>query len=539
MTATSGNSVGTLFDQAVTTHAGRVALIVNERRVTYAALRDDVVRTARGLAALGVGTGTHVGILLPNSPEWLHFALATLALGGVLVPINTLSRQRELVHAIKHADVGVLVTAARFLRHEYVEMLVAECPALGHPAPQGLRDPAFPHLRRVIVSGSGTTPPGALTAGECLDAGAPRGAAAPDRLLDDVSADTIAAIFFTSGSTAMPKGVVHTHGSMLRSADNIARTLGLGPDDVVWGYLPFFFTGGFVAIALTTLLTGGAVVLQETFDADDALRLLETTQATVVFGWPHQIQALVDHEGFDRRRLRVHKGVGANASWAPALYPPGHQAVSTYGMTESGPMSIATQWNDPIDLRTGTHGRPLQGVELRIADLETGRPLPPRTPGEILLRGSTMMSGYYKVPREACFDDEGFFHTGDRGWVDDAGCLHFEGRIKDVIKTAGVNVATREIEAVLEEHAQVRQAYVVGVPHATRGENPAAFVVTDGAVTAETLLAFCRERLASYKVPRHLFLRTESELPVAGSGKVLKQQLREEATALIAAQDPP
>jgi acyl-CoA synthetase (AMP-forming)/AMP-acid ligase II len=256
---------------------------------------------------------------------------------------------------------------------------------------------------------------------------------------------------------------------------------------------------------------------------------------TTIFGWPHQLQTLVEHDRFDRGRLVVHKGVGANAPWATALYPPDHRAVGTYGMTESGPMSIATHWTDSLALRAGTHGRPLPGVDLQITDMETGQILPAGASGEILLRGTTMMAGYYKVPREECFDDAGFFHTGDRGWVDDEGCLHFEGRIKDVIKTAGVNVAASEVEAVLQQHPQVRHAYVVGVPHATRGENPAAFVVADGNLSADGLLTFCRERLASYKVPRHVFFRTEDNLPMAGSGKVLKAQLREEATALVVA----
>jgi len=535
MTSLPVPSVGALLDRAATIHADRVVLIAGERRTTYAALHADVTRTARGLAALGVGAGAHVGILLPNSPEWLTFALAALTVGGVLVPLNTLSPQPELAYAIRHADVTVLVTTARFLRHEYLEMLQAECPALRHPAPAGLSDPTFPALRRVIVTGHVAPPPGALTGRACLEAGASVAASTIDTATRAVTSDATAAIFFTSGSTAFPKGVVHTHGAMLHSVVNIADTLGLTAADVVWGYLPFFFTGGFVAIALTTMSVGGSIVLQEVFDADKALDLLETTGVTTIFGWPHQIQTLVEQDRFDRRRLHVHKGVGANAPWAAALYPPNHLAVGTYGMTESGPMSIATHWSDPLALRAGTHGRPLPGVDLQIADVDTGQALAVGASGEILLRGTTMMAGYYKVPREECFDDAGFFHTGDRGWVDDTGCLHFEGRIKDVIKTAGVNVATSEVEAVLRQHPQVRHAYVVGGPPATRGENPAAFVVVDGTVSAEALLTFCRERLASYKVPRHIFFRTEGDLPVAGTGKVLKAQLREEATRIVTA----
>jgi fatty-acyl-CoA synthase len=525
-------SVGALLERAAATFPDRAALVAGDTSVTHAALREAAHRAARGLAALGVVKGTHVGILLPNSPEWLAFAFGAAALGGVLVPLSTLATGRELDHALRHADVSVLVTAERFRRHEYLATLLGLCPALARPAPDGLRSPEFPALRQVVVAGAESVPAGVRSAAACLAAAEGVAPGVVDAALARcVPADT-AAIFFTSGSTALPKGVVHTHGSMLASAANIADALGLTADDVVWGCLPFFFTGGFVAIALATLCAGGTVVLQEAFEPGQALGLLERTGCTVVFGWPHQIQAMIERPDFDRARLRVRKGVGANAPWAASLYPPGHEAVGTYGMTESGPMSVATRWSDPLSLRARGHGRPMPGVELRIADLASGAPLPPGEQGEILLRGTTMMQGYYKMPRDTCFDAEGFFHTGDRGWIDRDGVLHFADRLKDVIKAAGVSVASGEIEAVLRDHPLVRAAWVVGVPDPLRGERPAAFVVAAGAVTTEDLLAFCRERLASYKVPRHVFWRREDELPVAGSGKVLKERLREQAIAL-------
>lgn len=522
-----------LLDRTAAAQATRLAVVAGTRRLTYAELRNEALRAAGGLAALGVVKGTHVGLLLPNSPSWLAFALGAFKLGAVLVPLNTLSSAPELAHALKHADVTVLIMAARFLRHDYLDMLLGLCPALRCPAPDGLRSPELPALRRVVVTGIDAAPPGALTVAACLEAGASVSAPLTDAATRRCEPTDTGAIFFTSGSTAQPKGVVHTHGSMLASARNISDALGLTSEDVTWGYLPFFFTGGLVAIALASLCAGAAVVLQEVFEAGQALRLLETAGCTTIFGWPHQIQAVIEHPGYDRTRLRLRKGVGANAPWAASIYPPDHHAVSTYGMTESGPMCVATRWDDPLELRSASHGRPMPGVELRIADLETRAPQPVGKEGEILLRGTTMMQGYYKLPRDECFDADGFFHTGDRGWLDESGHLHFTGRIKDVIKTAGVSVATSEIEAVLRQHPHVREAYVVGVPHPTRGENPVAFIVPEGEVRTDALVAFCRERLASYKVPRHIFFRQDDALPVAGSGKVLKQRLRDEALALV------
>jgi len=528
------NSIGALLDAVATPHASRTALLHRDRRVTYGELRDESLRAARGLAALGVVKGTHVGLLLPNSPDWLFLAFGALRLGAVLVPLNTLSTPRELAHALYHADVHVLVMVARFLRHAYLDTVVELCPGLrAASSPRGLESPEFPTLRHVVVTERDALPPGVRALATVLEGYGAVPAALVTAATRQCGPADRGAIFFTSGSTALPKGVVHTHGSMLASAENIRDTLGLTADDVTWGYLPFFFTGGFVAIAMASIAAGASVVLQETFDAGETVRLLESTGCTVLFGWPHQIQAIIEHPSFDRARLKIHKGVGANAAWAAAMYPDNHRAVGTYGMTESGPMSVASRWNDRPEIRAGCHGRPLPGVELRIADPESGAVRGPGEEGEILLRGATMMESYYKTPREECFDRDGFFHTGDRGRLDQEGLLHFLGRLKDVIKTAGVNVAAGEIEAVLRQHPAVREAYVVGVPHPTRGENPAAFVIRSGEADAEELLAFCRERLASYKVPRHIFFRQEHELPAAGSGKVLKQRLQEEAVALV------
>jgi fatty-acyl-CoA synthase len=195
-------------------------------------------------------------------------------------------------------------------------------------------------------------------------------------------------------------------------------------------------------------------------------------------------------------------------------------------------MAASSRWDDPPAVRAGSHGRPMTGLEFQIADPESGRLLAVDAEGELLVRGTSLMLHYYKMTPHECFDANGYFHTGDLARLDATGHLHFLGRIKDVIKTAGVNVAAAEIEAVLQEHAAVKVAYVVGVPHPTRGENVAAFVVRrDEHCGDAELVRYCRERLASYKVPRHIVFCGEGELPVLGSGKVNKQALRALAVA--------
>src|SRR2546428_506379 len=315
----------------------------------------------------------------------------------------------------------------------------------------------------------------------------------------------------------------------------LAAVLGLAREARPGGYLPFFFAGGLVAVVLATLARGGAVVTQEVFEPGETLRLLEAERCTVFFAWPHQAEALIGHPRLAATRLALRKGVGANTKWAAALYPPDHHAVGTYGMTETLPLCTAWPWDAPLALRAGSHGPPVGGKEIRIVDPETGRALPAGREGEICVRGPTLFAHYYRHPPAECFDTEGFFHTGDLGRLDERGALHFLGRLKDVIKTAGVNVAAAEVEAVLLAHPAIGAAHVVGVPDPTRGENVAAFVVAKAAVTEEELLAHCRVRLASYKVPRHLWLRCEGELPEKASGKVDKAALRAEAARLLTA----
>lgn len=490
------------------------ALISARGRWTYAALAARVESVAAGLAARGVERGTHVGLLAPNWPEWLVLAFAVWRRGGVLVPVSTLYRPRELHHALALADVEVLLSARGFLRHDYATTL-AEAGAV-------------PTLRDVcwIDQPAGAHP---------VDLGA---LAADGGAADAARADDDATIVFTSGSTAEPKGAVHRQRSLALAAVEDAAVLGVGPDDRTWGYLPFFFAGGLVAVALATLAAGGAVVLQEVFEPGETLDLLARERVSVFFAWPHQAEALIAHPRFATTRLALRKGVGANTKWAAAIYPPDHSATSSFGMTETPPLCCAWPWNAPRERRVSSHGPPVGSRELRIADPTTGQALPQGQEGEICVRGPTLLRGYYKLDRAAAFDADGFFHTGDLGRLDEHGALHFVGRLKDVIKSGGANVAAAEVESVLAEHEAVAAAYAVGVPDPSRGESVGVFVVPKRDVEPDVLVAWCRERLASYKVPRFVWLRREHELPQKGSGKADKSALRAEAVRLTAEARP-
>lgn len=519
-------TLGALIDGLARRHGDRLALVAPECRLSFAELADESDRAALALAGMGVSVGTRVGLLMPNRPAWLACAIAAWKLGAIVVPLNTLFRAPELEYALRHADVSVLISVAGFLRHDYAAMLRELCPEIDRLGAAPLRSPRLPCLRQVIVAGE-PRPAGALAFDAWLDTEIETDRKWLTAAKKHIVPSLEAAIFFTSGSTAAPKGVVHTHASMRQAALNVADRLGITPQDRTWAYLPFFFNGGLVGVALATLSRGAALLLQEVFEPGETLELMRAEGCTLLFAWPHQAQALIAHPTFDRNTLRLHKGPGANAPWAAQLFPPSHQAVGTWGMTETGPMACSTRYDDPLALRASTHGRAMPGLEVHIVDPESGTPLPAGAEGEIVVRGSSLMARYYKTDPAGCFDRDGFFHTGDLGRLDESGHLHFIGRIKDVIKTAGVNVAAAEVEAVLAAHPKVRLACVTAVSHATRGENVAAFVVLrDQGCSEEDLLYFCRDRLAAYKVPRHLFFCAEGDLPVLGSGKIAKQQLR-------------
>lgn len=485
---------------------------------------EEVETAACWLGGLGVSKGTHVGLLCTNRPEWIFYAFGAWSLGAVLVPLSTLWKTHELAFAIRHADVEVLIAMPAFRGRNFVDDLTTIIPELMQGAEAGpLFHRNFPNLRWVrFLPDIPATHTARSVREESTDLKFVRS------LQERVKPGDRAVIFFTSGTTARPKAVVHCHEALLVSAQRIAQALGIEPADCWWGHMPLFWTGGFVLGLLATWSGGGRVVLQERVDAGEALRLLEQERCTIMAGW-HQAGPLLEHPDFAHRQLALCKG-SAHALADRLLAQP-HFAVGMYGLSETATCVACAQWHEPKDVRMTTCGRPLQGTEIRIVDPQTGKELPPGSTGEIYVRGVTLMEGYYKVPLEETFDREGFFHTGDLGFIDDTGRLHFVGRLKDVIKTAGVNVAAREVEETLEQHPHVESAHVVGVPHETRGENIAAFVVLrEGAITTkDELLNFCRQKLASYKVPRYVFFVCDVDIPRTATGKVEKAALKIEA----------
>ena len=517
-----------LIDRSAAEFAEREAVASDRGRLSYAELAEAAKSLASALIAAGVTKGVRVGLLMPNWPEWLTAAFGIVETGAWLVGLNTMSRAGELEYQLRRTDVGLLIGATRFLRADYVSMLRE----IAGPVFAGKRAARCPQLRTIVLLGDGV-PAGALSWSEFLARGRSVAPSERDAVRATVEPNDPAAVFFTSGSTAEPKAAVLTHGALARNAVVVADRLGIVPGDRTWTTLPLFFSGGFCLCALDTLSSGGTVVLNEVFEAGAALEKLERERCTVMVGWNH-VPLMLEHPDFPRRKLALIKGVGGNLAIADRFLGPGHRAVGNYGMTETATVCCSARHDDPEEIRR-TFGRPLPGVDLRIVDPRTGVDVPRGEEGEIILRSPAQMSHYYGLTPAECFDERGFFHTGDLGVIDANGCVRFTARLKDVIKTMGVNVAASEVEGALEAHPAVKRAYVVGVPHPVRGENVAAFVVPrDASVDREELLDFLRARIASYKVPRHLFVCAEGDIPMSASNKVEKGKLRERAAAAVA-----
>jgi fatty-acyl-CoA synthase len=538
--APPARTLGALLDAVATPRPDAEAIVFRGDRISYRQWREQSSVMAGALAAVGVGRGDRVAVLLPNRPEWLVTAFAAARLGAVTAAISTWSTPREIAWALEHAQPRALVTMEAFRGREYLAPLYALCPELPRSAPGGLHSERLPELRAVI-----SIDRRAHDGVERWDDAVRRGGAMSEAVVAERSAavqpEDIAFILYTSGSTATPKGVTLAHGGVIANGFDIGERQRLTAADRLWLAVPLFWSFG-SANALPAILThGGTIVLQESFDAGEALALLDEERCSVYYGMANMARAMLEHPDRGRRALaamRTGLTIGLPEDIQMTMDAVNaRQLCNVYGATETYGNCAVTDAHDPLELRLTTQGLPLPSMQIRVVDPASGRPLPPDAVGELRVKGH-VTPGYYRDPEQtrAAFDAEGYFVTGDLGLLGRDGRVRFRGRLKELIKTAGANVAPLEVEAVLLTHPAVKQAYVVGVRDRDRGEvGVAAVELQEGlTATAESLTAFCRERLASYKVPARIVFRTAEEFPRTATGKVQKPRLREDLERLHA-----
>jgi fatty-acyl-CoA synthase len=528
-------TLGGLLDEMAARHPERPALIFQGTRVTYRQFQQEVGAFARGLLHLGVRRGTHVALLMGNRLEWLYSAFAVIKLGATLIGLNTWYRPRELAYVLERSEATVLITAARFLRHDYGMMLRELIPELERSRPGALASERFPHLRMVVIYGLEDCT-GAYTWDQVRGLACDVSESRLAELQKPVSPEDIAYILYTSGTGAAPKGVTLRHRSLIENAFSIGERQHLTEHDKLWIAAPLFWIYASGNALLAIMTHGGCFVLQEVFDPAEALQLIEAERCTVFYGMPNMARAMAEHPDRPHRdlcSLRTGITIGSPEDLRVMIDDLGiTNLCNVYGLSEAYGNSTVTDADDPVEIRLHTQGKPLPGQYLRIVDPDTGAPLATGAVGEICITGH-ITPGYFKNDElnRAVFDGEGFLHTGDLGYLDAEGRLHFRARLREMIKTGGINVAPLEVEEVLLTHPKVKQAYVLGIPDIMKGEEILAVLeLHEGAVcTAEELQTFCRQQMASYKVPRHIQFRNSSELPHTETGKVLKRALREQA----------
>jgi acyl-CoA synthetase (AMP-forming)/AMP-acid ligase II len=519
-----------LLAETAARHAGREACCFHgpggRVSLTYAELAAQAGALARGLAARGVGPHDRVALLMGNRPEWVVAAFGVTATGAVLVPLNTYYEPPELAYVLGHSGVGVLVCQRDLAGHPWLDQVTAMRAEL-------------PALRTVVVLDPPPGRPDVVAWGEVVGVGTADGTGGGGTAGGAaVGPDDPAVAIYTSGTTAHPKGVLHAHRAPALQSWRFARELALDPTCRVWSAFPFFWTAGFCMVMGATLAAGGCLVLQERFEPGEALRLLEAERVTTPHAWPHQAAQLEDHPDWARRDLSSirqaeafgsfgrHPTVRLSDAWSPR---------SAYGLSET--FTIVSSWpaRSPPEEREGHQGRILPGNCVRIIDPDTGAALPAGAEGEIAVRGPTLMLGYVGVPPAATFDADGFFRTGDAGWVDEAGRLHWTGRADELIKTGGANVSPVEVEEALLRHPGLKAAVAVGVPDPLLGEVVVVCAVphAGAAVGEDDVRAFLRGRLAGYKIPRHVLFVDEADLSFTGNRKIRARELRRLAAARL------
>jgi acyl-CoA synthetase (AMP-forming)/AMP-acid ligase II len=531
-------TLGDLLLMAADEQPDRTAVILPDQRCTYAEIREAAFRKALSLQALGIGPGDHVGLLLPTGMDFVETMFATALLGAVTVPVNARYMPPELAYLVENADLKILLTTDKIAESvNFVERLTLAFPQIVQADARNLELQDAPCLSNVVLFGKSAAD-GMLTEDQ-FDALAEQGSM--DRLhlsRLQIRLGSTALILYTSGTTANPKGCMISHEAIVRNSAALADRYELTGEDSFWSPLPMFHIAAI--LPLTAIFAkGGTYVTTGYFQAGEALKMMEEDQVTATYPCFWTIMSdLVDHPDFETTDLSRVKLMNANFAVQPpeigekmkkAL--PNAIFVGTFGMTEAAGTVSTSRFDATEHQRFTRLGTPLSGMEVKAIDPETGDEAAPGEKGEAWIRGYSIFTEYYKSPEKTAeaLDDEGWFHSGDLISIDPDGQIMFHGRLRDMLKVGGENVAAVEIETWLQNHEAVKLAQVVGIPHPRLIEVPAAFIELEPGKTTneEELIAFCKGNIAGFKIPRHV--RFVEEWP-SSSTKIQKFKLQEQLT---------
>jgi fatty-acyl-CoA synthase len=526
-------TVGELLTRLAQALPDRDALVYERQpRYSFAALEREARVVARGLMALGVEQGERVVLWATNVPEWVILQFALAKIGAVLVTANTSLRARDVDYLLRQSDAATIVAVRGFKDVDYVNELAAI----------GATSGRIPGLGRLIFIGR-DTPPGFINYSELHTLAARVEDAELDARARRIGVDDVINMQYTSGTTGFPKGVMLSSRNIVNNGHALGAVLGYTPADRLCLCVPLFHCFGCVIGVLGAFTHGACLCPMESFDPKRVLETVHRERCTALYGVPTMFIAeleCVDFKSYDLTSLRT--GVMAGALCPEPLmrrvmtdmHLP--EITIAYGMTESSPGITMTPRDSSVAQRSQTVGPVLPELEVKIVDPVTGTERGVGERGELCCRGYNVMKGYYNNPEatRAAIDADGWLHTGDEASMDADGCFRITGRIKDIIIRGGENIAPKEIEDRLREHASVADAYVYGMPDTFFGEAVAAAVRVKPGVeglTADDLIAWCAATQAKFKVPR--YVRFVTEFPMTASGKVQKYKLREEHQQLL------
>lgn len=537
-------TIGQAFDATVARLGEQEALVARHQRLRYSwrQLAEQVESCARALMALGIETGDRVGIWAPNCAQWCILQVATAKVGAILVNVNPAYRVGELEYVLRQSGCSWLVCADAFKHSDYHAMVQALVPELAAAAPGQISSAALPALRGVVSLAN--DPPAGFLPWEALATwGMSVSREACTGRQNSLHFDQPVNIQYTSGTTGAPKGATLSHYNILNNGFMVGASLGLTAHDRMVIPVPLYHCFGMVMGNLGCITHGTTMIYPgEGFDAELALRAVAEERGTILYGVPTMFIAMLDHPARQRMDLSsLRSGIMAGATCPievmRRVIDQMHmaQVQIAYGMTETSPVSLQTGPDDDLELRVTTVGRTQPQLESKIIDPQ-GATVARGETGELCTRGYSVMLGYWDNPEAtaSAIDAAGWMHSGDLAVMDEAGYVRIVGRNKDMIIRGGENIYPREIEEFFYTHPAVADAQVIGIPCSRYGEDIVAWVKLHPGhqATAEELQAWCKSRIAHYKVPRHI--RFVDEFPMTVTGKVQKFRMREISVAELA-----
>ena len=510
-------------------------------RFTWKQFNDRVDDMARGLIAIGVTKGTHVGLWAQNVPDWLTFLYACAKIGAVCITVNTNYKQNELEYLCQDSDMHTLCLTDGTWESNYVDMAYTMLPELRECERGHLESKRFPKLKNVVYIGQEKYR-GMYNTAEILLLGENTDDDEFQRLRKSVTCHDVVNMQYTSGTTGFPKGVMLTHYNIANDGFLTGEHMKFTQDDKLCVCVPLFHCFGVVLATMNCLTHGCTEVLVERFDPLVTLASVHKERCTALYGVPTMFIAELNHPMFDMFDLScLRTGIMAGSLCPIELMRKVEEKMflhvtSVYGLTESSPGMSQTRIDDPDEVRYTTVGRDYEFVSVKVLDPETNKEVPVGTQGEMCCKGFNVMKGYYKNPQATAevIDENGYLHSGDLGIMDENGNYRITGRIKDMIIRGGENIYPREIEEFLYHLPGVRDVQVAGVPSKKYGEEVGAFIILDdgATLTEEEVRDWCRGKIARYKIPKYVFF--VKEYPLTGSGKIQKFKLRELSLKLCA-----